>query len=79
MPATSRRRDPINLAATLKPCEDGLVDVDVLPDDTPTWLQPTPPVIHPAQAQARCRLYLIVRELPGVPVPTTTAPGGIIP
>lgn len=33
-PPDNRRRDPLNLVAALKPCEDGLVDAGVIPDDS---------------------------------------------
>lgn len=48
VPKDSRRRDVLNLAATLKPLEDGLVDAKVVPDDTSEFIEPTLPVIHPA-------------------------------
>lgn len=33
-PADNRARDPLNLVASLKLCEDGLVDAGVIPDDS---------------------------------------------
>jgi crossover junction endodeoxyribonuclease RusA len=38
-PKDKRRRDPLNLVATLKLVEDGLVDAGVIPDDTPDYLE----------------------------------------
>jgi crossover junction endodeoxyribonuclease RusA len=34
----ARRRDPHNLAPTVKAIVDGLVDAGVWPDDTDTWV-----------------------------------------
>lgn len=48
-PAVIRRRDAENLAGTLKPAVDGLVDVGVIPDDTPDYLH-----------SATCRISTIV-------------------
>lgn len=61
-PRDSRRRDALNLVATLKPIEDGLVDAGVVPDDTAEFVEPTMPVIDPATGKAG-RLYVVVREL----------------
>lgn len=44
-PTDRRRRDAINLAPTLKAIEDGLVDAQVVPDDTPTYIDPVMPII----------------------------------
>lgn len=60
-PRDSRRRDSLNLIATLKPCEDAVVDEGVIPDDTPEFSVPTMPVIDPPTGTAG-RLYLLVRE-----------------
>lgn len=62
-PRDNRRRDALNLVATLKPCEDGLVDAGVVPDDTADFVIPTIPVIDPPTG-SRGLLYLIVREAP---------------
>lgn len=63
-PRDARRRDPLNLVATLKPIEDGLVDAGVVPDDTEQYVEPTMPRIDPALGKAGFgRLYVIVREL----------------
>lgn len=60
-PRDARRRDRLNLVATLKPCEDGLVDAGVIPDDTDEFLIPTMPVIDPPTGTTG-RLYLLVIE-----------------
>jgi crossover junction endodeoxyribonuclease RusA len=44
-PKDKRRRDPLNLVATLKLVEDGLVDAGVIPDDTPDYLESQMPLI----------------------------------
>lgn len=44
-PKDKRRRDPINLMATLKPVQDGLVDVGIVPDDTPEFMETVTPLI----------------------------------
>lgn len=62
-PRDNRRRDAINLAATVKPIEDGLVDAGVVPDDTAEYVEPTHAVIDPPTRAATGRLYVIVREL----------------
>jgi crossover junction endodeoxyribonuclease RusA len=46
-PATNRRRDALNLAATLKPIEDGIVDAGVIPDDSGQFHTSVMPVILP--------------------------------
>ena len=68
VPRDERRRDPLNISPTLKACEDGIVDAGVIPDDTPRWSEPNAPVIDPADAKARVRLYLLVFELEPLPV-----------
>lgn len=64
-PRDRRRRDPMNLVATLKPVEDGIVDAGVIPDDTPQYSEPTVPIIDPPTGQPG-RLYVIIRELEAV-------------
>lgn len=44
-PRDSRARDPLNLVATLKPIEDGIVDAGVIPDDSSRFHQSCMPVI----------------------------------
>lgn len=61
-PRDRRIRDPLNLAATLKPVEDGIVDAGVVPDDHPRYVQPTMPVIDPPTGCVG-RLYAVVLEL----------------
>lgn len=58
-PADSRRRDAINLAPTLKACEDGLVDAQVIADDTPQYLDPVMPVIDPVRRPAQLWLEVV--------------------
>jgi crossover junction endodeoxyribonuclease RusA len=65
-PRDRRRRDPLNLVATLKPVEDGIVDAGVIPDDHPLFSEPTMPVIDPPngkQPHPHGRLYVLIREL----------------
>lgn len=62
-PRDKRRRDAINLAATVKPIEDGIVDAGVVPDDTAEYVQPTHAVIDPPTGEGHGRLYVIVTEL----------------
>lgn len=45
-PAMSRRRDPDNLVASLKPACDGIVDAGVIPDDTSEFVTRDMPVIE---------------------------------
>lgn len=52
-PGDTRRRDQDNLVATLKPCLDGLVDAQVIPDDTPEYVAWYSPEIHPGPGQRR--------------------------
>lgn len=63
-PKDKRRRDPLNLVATLKAVEDGIVDAGVIPDDTPDYSIPTMPVIDPANSDPtlRSRIYAIIRQ-----------------
>lgn len=61
VPRDKRRRDPLNLVATLKPIEDGIVDAGVIPDDTPTYLTPVMPVIHEPNSKSP-RIYFVIRE-----------------
>lgn len=61
VPTDNRTRDPLNLTATLKALEDGLVDANLVPDDNPRYVTSVMPVIDPPERPGR--LYLIVREL----------------
>jgi crossover junction endodeoxyribonuclease RusA len=61
IPKDRRRRDPLNLVATLKAVEDGCVDAGLIPDDTPQYLEPTMPVIDsPNSQQLPRRLYVVI-------------------
>ena len=40
-----RRRDPLNLVATLKAVEDGVVQAKIVPDDTPQYVVSVMPTI----------------------------------
>lgn len=64
-PPDRRRRDPLNLVATLKPIEDGLVDARIVPDDTPQYVEPTMPVLDPPAGRPGS-LHVVVRELPAL-------------
>lgn len=46
-PEQDRRRDALNLAAALKPIEDGLVDAGIIPDDSGEFHTSVMPVILP--------------------------------
>lgn len=74
-PRHQRVRDPLNLVATLKPVEDGLVDANLVPDDDPRYVTSTMPVIDVPTGERRGRLYVIVRELPPDPDPTPSPTG----
>jgi crossover junction endodeoxyribonuclease RusA len=62
-PRDSRRRDSLNLVATLKACEDGIVDAGIVPDDTPDYVVSVMPIIDPPVRARHGSLYLIVRPL----------------
>lgn len=62
-PRDRRRRDAINLVATLKPVEDGLVDAGVVPDDVARYVRPTMPVLDRPSGRGLGRLFVIVHEL----------------
>ena len=65
-PKRRGRHDTDNLTATLKPLCDGMVDVGVVPDDTPAYMAKLEPVIvAPERGQRRGRLWLIIT--PGQP------------
>lgn len=67
-PRDSRRRDPENLVATLKPFVDGLVDAGVAPDDCPPYYTTTIPVVDKPNGSGGV-LYAIVREIRVEPEP----------
>lgn len=59
VPRDRRRRDATNLVATLKAVEDGLVDAQVVPDDTPQHVRAEMPLIDlPDAANPRLQLYV---------------------
>ncbi|MGZ4663612.1 MAG: hypothetical protein ACXV5Q_00800 [Frankiaceae bacterium] len=60
-PRDKRRRDALNLVATLKVAEDATVDAGVIPDDTAEFSVPTMPVLDPPTGKTG-RLYLVIRE-----------------
>ena len=61
-PRNERRRDKDNLVATLKPVVDGLVDVGVIPDDTPEHIEYDMPLIDVPNGK-RGRLIVIVERV----------------
>lgn len=62
-PKDRRRRDPLNLVATLKACEDGLVDAKVVPDDVPKYLESRMPLIDAPDSDPKAqRLVLLVER-----------------
>lgn len=65
VPRDRRRRDALNLVATLKACEDGIVDARCLPDDCEPWLTPSMPVLDPPERDRTSRLYVVVTDLTG--------------
>lgn len=62
-PARNGRRDSLNLAATLKPLVDGLVDAGVCYDDDTSRYVGTEPRIHAAERGEPGRMWLIVEDL----------------
>lgn len=64
-PADDRRRDPLNLVASLKAIEDGLVDAKVIVDDSSRYHTSVMPVITgkgPARRGGN-RLWVVVTQL----------------
>lgn len=57
-----RRRDVDNAVLTLKAICDGLVDVDIVPDDTPAYMTKHMPVIRYEQ-DGPARFELTLREI----------------
>jgi crossover junction endodeoxyribonuclease RusA len=62
VPRDSRRRDPLNLVATLKAVEDGCVDAGLMTDDSQEHFTSTMPIIDPPAGRAS-RLYIVIREV----------------
>lgn len=60
-PRDKRRRDPLNLASTLKACEDGLVTAGVLVDDDGEHFTSTMPVIDQPNG-VEGRLWIVIEE-----------------
>lgn len=64
-PRDDRARDPLNLVASLKACEDGIVDAQVIADDDSRHHTSVMPVITargPARRSGN-RLWLVVTRL----------------
>lgn len=64
-PRDARRRDALNLVASLKACEDGLVDAGVIVDDDAAHHTSVMPVITakgPVRPSGN-RLWLVITEL----------------
>jgi crossover junction endodeoxyribonuclease RusA len=61
-PRDKRRRDPINLIATLKAVQDGLVDAGVVPDDTPAYVETATPLIDAPNGK-KGSLWVLVERL----------------
>lgn len=66
VPRDSRDRDPLNLVATLKPIEDGIVDAGVIPDDSSRFHTSVMPVILPKGEEFRAgsRFRVTITALP---------------
>lgn len=58
-PGDNRRRDRINLALVHKAAVDGLVDVGVLTDDSPEFVDEMMPAIHKGTGKRRWVLELV--------------------
>lgn len=59
-PKDRRRRDEDNPLPVLKAACDGLVDADLVPDDTPQYMAKLMPVIHPAEKGQPGSLWLTI-------------------
>ncbi|APE12395.1 crossover junction endodeoxyribonuclease RusA superfamily protein [Rhodococcus sp. 2G] len=62
-PKINRRQDEDNLVPILKAACDGLVDADVVPDDTPKYMQKLMPVIHPAEKGRAGTIWLTIAPI----------------
>ena len=63
-PRDNRRRDSINLVATLKPVQDGIVDAGVVPDDTPQYMESPLPLIDYKRGGGKPgRLWVAVEQV----------------
>jgi crossover junction endodeoxyribonuclease RusA len=65
VPRDDRRRDPLNLVASLKAVEDGIVDAGVIPDDNSAHHESVMPVITAKgpPRPGRNRLWVTVTRL----------------
>ena len=59
-PRDNRRRDADNLVPVLKALADGLVDYELVPDDTPDLMTKTMPHIHAAERGSEGALWLTI-------------------
>lgn len=67
-PRRRGRRDEDNIVATLKHVCDALVDVGVVPDDTPEYMTKLmPTVVAPARSARTGRLWLVITPGPARP------------
>lgn len=62
-PRSAGRRDPINLSATLKAVQDGIVDAKVIPDDTPQYLESPMPLIDAPIGGKHGKLWVLVERI----------------
>lgn len=61
---TRPRRDPLNLVATLKAVQDGIVDAGVVPDDTVMYVDsPMPLIDEPRPGSRRGYLTVIIERV----------------
>ena len=64
VPRDSRRRDPLNLVASLKVVEDAVVRVGIIPDDNPHHLESLMPLIDaPERDVAGGRIAVVVSRI----------------
>lgn len=62
-PRDDRRRDPLNLVATLKPVQDGLVDAKIVPDDTSEYMDSPMPLIDEPIGGRHGKLWVLVERI----------------
>lgn len=62
-PRDQRRRDPLNLVATLKPVQDGIVDAKVVPDDTGEYMDSPMPLIDEPTGKRYGKLWVLVERI----------------
>lgn len=64
VPRDARRRDPLNLVASLKVVEDAVVRVGIIPDDNPHHLESVMPLIDaPERDRAGGRVFVIISRV----------------